>query len=130
MKILDVDVAGKVNAIQMIAACKDRPNSLLCTWDGTGWEKDPQYGPIDITDVKGITTKHWIVSEQGKSTGLWTRMSAFPNREKIIGTGANMDDIAEAMGYHPPMRDKIIFLGIGILAGWLFIGPIMNGVLA
>jgi hypothetical protein len=126
---LDVDISGKVGSVQLIDGCKDRPNSILCTWDGTGWEKDPEYGPISVIDDKGIENKRWVVSEQGKSTALWTRQSAFPNREKIIGTGANMDDIGEAMAYHPPLRDKMIFLGIGILAGWLFVGPILNGMM-
>jgi len=130
LKVMDVDVAGRVKAIQLIAGCKDRPNSLLCTWDGTGWEKDPEYGPIDVIDEKGIGSKRWIVSESGKTVPLFTRMSAFPNREKVIGAMANMDDIADAMSLHPSMREKMIFMFVGILAGWLFIGPIMSGILS
>lgn len=129
MKVLDVDVAGKVNAIQLIDSCKDRPNSILCTWDGVGWEKDPEYGPISVIDEKGIESKRWVVSEAGKTVPLFTRMTSFPNREKIVGNGSNMDDIAEAMGYHPPLRDKLIFFIVGTLCGWLFLAPIAGAML-
>ena len=130
IKVQDVDVAGRVQSIQLIDSCKDRPNSILCTWDATAWEKDPEYGPIDVIDDRGLVTKRWIVSEAGKSVPLFTRMSAFPNRERALGAKALMDDAAEAMSLHPSMREKMIFMGVGILIGWIFIGPIMSGLMS
>ncbi len=130
MKVMDLDYVGKVNSIRMLPSCRDRPNSILDPWNGPGWEKDPEFGPIDITDDKGITTKRWIVNEAGKTCGLYTRLSAFPNREKIQGNASTIDDIAEAMGIHPSMRDKAIFWLIGSLMGVFLFAPMLQGILS
>jgi hypothetical protein len=130
IKVMDVDDIGRVKAFQFIDSCKDRPNSIICTWDGTGWEKDREYGPIDVIDDKGILSKRWIVSESGKTVPLYTEVSTFPNREKPIGAKSLMDDASEAMMLHPSMREKMIWLALGLLGGWLFVSPIMAGIMS
>lgn len=129
MKVIDEDVAGRVEAVQFINSAKERENSVICTWDGTGFEKDKDNPPITVIGDNGLTSR-WFVAKGGKAISLYTRMSAFPNRERAIGAKALMDDAAEAMSLHPSMREKMIFMGIGILIGWIFIGPIMSGLMS
>ena len=125
IKCQDVDVAGRVTSLQMYAAVKDRPNSLFASWNGEEWEKDPENPPINVILDNGTQTKQWIVNEVGKSCSLYTRMTAFPNKEKLIGAVSNMDDFAEALQIKPTMREKVMFMILGILMGVFIVQPMM-----
>ncbi|RPJ50991.1 MAG: hypothetical protein EHJ95_06120 [Methanobacteriota archaeon] len=127
---MDVDEAGMVKSLQLIDSCKDRGNTILCTWNAKLWEKNKEYGPIDVIDDKGLTTKRWIVSESGETAPLFTRMTAFPNRENVLGAKAIMDDASEAMLLRPAMRDKMIFLFVGLGIGTFFLGPIVGAMMS
>jgi len=130
IKVMDVDEAGMVKSLQIIDSCKDRGNSILCTWDAELWEKNKEYGPIDVIDDRGLMTKRWIVSETGESAPLFTRMTPFPNRSRVLGAKAIMDDAAEAMLLRPTMREKIVFFLVGAGIGALFLGPMLQAVLS
>jgi hypothetical protein len=125
----DVDVAGRVNSLQMYASVKDRPNSLMASWNGEEWEKDPDNPPINVILDNGAAQKMWIVGELGRSCSLYTRMSTFPNKEKLIGAVSNMDDFAEALQIKPTMREKFGFLIGGILVGVFIVQPFLATIL-
>ena len=126
IKCQDVDVAGRISSLQMYAAVKDRPNSLMASWNGEEWEKDPDNPPINVILDNGTSQKMWIVGELGRSCSLYTRMSAFPNKEKLIGAVSNMDDFAEALQMKPTMREKFGFLIGGVLLGVFIIQPVLS----
>ena len=128
INVLDEDIAGRVEVIQLISSAKDRDNSVIFTWDGRGFEKDKENPAITVVDDKGISSRYWV-SKGGRAVSLYTRMTAFPNIEKIIGGAATMDDIAESMDLGKSMRNVLIgmILGAGVWAA--FIGPILGAIL-
>ena len=129
IRVVDTDEAGRVLSVELISAMKDRPNSLVNGWDVKGYEKDPAYGPIEVTNEKGIKDRRFIVSPIGKTVGLFTEMSSFPNREDAIGAKAEFDDITDSMNLGKSLRNVLIGIIIGIFIGWWFIAPIMSGIL-
>lgn len=129
IRVKDIDCAGMVKSLEIVRGMKDRPNSLVDGWDVKGYEKDPAYGPIEVINEKGVREFRWVVSPIGKTVGLFTQMSAFPNREDIIGKRAEMDDIADSMDLGKSIKQMAIGLIIGIFIGWLFISPIMGSML-
>lgn len=108
MKVEDIDAEGKITTLHFLGACKKRANSIISTWDATGWEIDPKHGPIRYIDEKGIESQIYIVSESGNTSPLMTQRISFPNREEVIGRAATMDDISEAMDLGKSIRNIII----------------------
>ena len=129
MKCQDIDVMGRVTTLQFLGNVKKRPNSLVSTWNNTGWEIDPANGTIRYIDEKGIESQIYVVSESGQTCSLYTKVTAFPNLERIIGTGATCDDIGEAMDYKPSMSSKILFLVIGLGVGTFLLGPMVTAMM-
>jgi hypothetical protein len=114
MKVEDIDAEGKITTLHFLGTCKKRANSIISTWDATGWEIDPRHGPIRYINENGIESQIYVVSEGGNTAPLMTEKCAFPNREEVIGRAATMDDVSEAMDLGKSMRNIIIG---GILSG-------------
>jgi hypothetical protein len=108
MKVEDIDAEGRITTLHFLGSCKKRANSIISTWDATGWEIDPKHGPIRYIDEKGIENHIYIVSESGNTAPLMTYRGTFSNREEIIGRAATMDDVAEAMDLGKSIRNIII----------------------
>lgn len=108
MKVEDIDSNGKITTLHFLGNCKRRANSLVSTWDAKGWEIDPRYGPIRYIDDKGIESLIYVVSEAGNTAPLATRINTFPNLEEVLGKGATMDDISEAMDLGKSMKNIMI----------------------
>jgi len=113
----DIDDTGKVRTLQLAGDMKDRPNSIIKTWDSKGWEKTPDAGMITLLDEKGSGRMAYVVSEYGRTVNLYTEPRCTrPDLEDIIGRAATMDDIAEAMDLGKSMRN--------ILLGGLIAAPV------
>jgi hypothetical protein len=125
VKVADSNEEGKVLSLQMLGAIKDRPNSLVSTWDEKGYEKDQSSpGYLNLIDEKGTCVSARLVSHAGRTVDLYVHpffRNASPNREDIIGHAATMDDIADSMDLGHSYRN----IAIGaILSGpiwWLII---------
>ena len=130
VKCEDVDIVGRVHTLHMLGACKDRPNSVIATWDNKGWEKDPEWGsPITFINEQGIQSLMYVVTEAGVCGPLFTRLGAYPNREDVIGRAATMDDITDAMDLGKSMRNVVIGMVIGAAVWAALIGPVIGAVL-
>jgi hypothetical protein len=113
----DITETGMVRTLQVAGDMKDRPNSIIKTWDGKGWEKSPDGHMINLIDEKGSGRLAYIVSEFGRTVNLYTEpRSSYPDLEDVIGRAATMDDIAEAMDLGKSVRN--------ILLGGLISAPV------
>jgi hypothetical protein len=116
MKVDDITADGQIKTLQAVGECKDRPNSIVNTWDEKGWEKQPGTEMITLIDDKGIKSMVWIVSAKGVTCKLFTVPYAGPMLEDVIGRLATMDDIADAISLGKSMRNLFI--------GGLFSAPV------
>jgi hypothetical protein len=123
--VVDVDAENKVKSLTFGKWIR-RPNSLLETWNVIGAEIEKGEGLIVYTDDAGLTVPAYTTFK-GKTHNLYVEPRTAPNLEKVIGSAANLDDIAESMDLGKSMRNMVIGLLIGIMIGWLFIAPIVNG---
>jgi hypothetical protein len=131
MRVSEVEQeGGKIHTLQDIGTCKDSPNRLVETWDNKGWEKKQGITPITRLNAKGDQEMCWIVSERGQTVNLYTQPWKGPALEDVIGKAATVTDIADAMDLTPSMREKLIFMVIGIMLGWLIFGPMINKILS
>jgi len=126
VKCEDIDKEGRIYTIHYLGTVKKRANSLIATWDSKGWEIDKSAGKIAFIDEKGNEQYAYVVTEEGKSTSLYTRPISFPNLEDVIGKAATMDDIADAMDLGKSMRNIVIGLIIGVGIGVVFVSPILG----
>lgn len=108
MRVSEVEDTGRVGTLMDIGTCKDRPNSIVNTWDEKGWEKLKGTMPITFIDGKGNPEMRWIVSSEGHTVNLYTSPDNYPDREEIIGHAATMDDIADSMDLGKSMRNILI----------------------
>ena len=154
MKALDIELDGRIRTLQDIGSCKDRPNSLIQTWDSKGWEKSKEASQITFIDAKGNPEMRWVVTPQGETVNLytwqrripdeeatlpeaqkkplsaWQRvMAIIPMLEGLIGKSATLDDIEESMDLHKSMKYILIGLIFGVLIGWVLVAPIVNGLM-
>jgi hypothetical protein len=128
-QIVEVAENGWIKSI-VLAKWVRRKNSILQTWNNEGAEISANAeGIINYTDESGLTQPAYA-EYKGRTCNLYVRPRNAPNHEKTIGVGATIDDIAQAMDLNPSMRDKLIFMVIGILAGWLIFGPMINKILS
>lgn len=126
--VSDLDTqTGRVNTLRIVGDCKNRPNSIIETWNTVGWCKNGE-GMINFIGEDGVKKFGIVVSESGGTTNLYAQPSDFPNREQIVGKAATIDDITEAMDLNKSMKQLAIGLVIGILLGWLIIGPLFSSV--
>lgn len=134
MKVSDIGPDGKVLSLQDLGLIKLRPNSLINTWDEKGYEIERDTpGYITRIDEKGIPKDARIVSSAGHTVDLYVHpyyKNPAPNREDVIGHAATMDDIADSMDLGKSMRNLVIGIIIGIMLGWLIIGPMINTMLS
>jgi hypothetical protein len=130
VKCEDVDKDGRVYTLHFLGKVKDRANSLQETWNGKVWEKDPNFSRITMIDEKGIETYPYVVSKSGKTCGLYTEPSKYPNREDVLGRWSMMDDITEAMDLNKSMKQLAIGLVIGLGIGAFILGPMLTTMLS
>ncbi len=119
MRASEINWIGRVGTLTNVGDCKDRPNSLVNTWDSKGWEKVKETQPIIVIDQKGNPTQTWIVSEDGNTVNLYTKPVDFPKREEVVGRAATMDDIADAMDLGRSMRNVLIGIIVGAPVWWI-----------
>lgn len=130
MRVSDIDKEGRVHTLMDVGTCKDRPNSIVNTYDEKGWEKAPDSMPVIFLSSKGTPEQRWIVSESGETVNLYTKPVTFPNLEEVIGHAATMDDIADSMDLGKSMRNLLIGMFIGIGLGAFIIGPMLTKMLS
>lgn len=134
IRVSDIDINGRIGTIQFLGDLKDRPNSIISTWDAKGWEKCPEVMPVNIISEKGERSIGYVVSEAGntvsvtddaeksefkpeiKTTDLHVQ---YPNRERVIGMGAQLDDIPEVMELGRSMRNILIGIMIAAPLWWI-----------
>jgi hypothetical protein len=128
-RVADVGSDGLVKSL-ILAQWVDRPNSILETWNVIGAEKSPNHeGMMNYTDTGGLTQPAYA-EYKGRTCNLYVQPRNAPNMEKVIGSGAMLDDIAESMDMGRSMRNLLIGVLIGIVVGWTVIGPMMNAILS
>lgn len=135
--VSDVDPeTGKVRTLRLLGTAKDRPNSIVDTYDVKGWEK--KGGAINFIDAKGVQYIAYICGESGQTEDLFIKQRTFragdsklfPNLEGIIGPAATMDDIGDSMDLGKSMRNLLIGMVIGIFIGWWIVGPMFGAILS
>ena len=118
LRVQDIDNDGRVHTLQDVGKVKDRPNSLINTWDSKGWEKSEDAFPITFLNDKGDPEMRWVVSVRGKTVNLYTRPCNLPNDEEVIGKAATVDDISDAMDLGKSMRNILIGVVVGAPFWW------------
>jgi hypothetical protein len=127
-QVMDVDDEhGKIKSMSLLKWVK-RPNSLLETWNVIGAEIDTDAGPIEYIDESGLRQLAFV-EYLGKTCNLFTEPRYAPNLEKVIGSAATIDDIAEALDIGRSMKNFVIGGLLGIILGWWLIAPIWSGVM-
>lgn len=127
---IDENDHGRILMIQDLGKCQDNPNTLLYAWENLGYTKEKGTYPITRIDEKGNKDLIYFVNAKGETANLYSQPWKGPANEKVIGSLLSVDIIAIAMGLYPSMRDKMIFMLIGILLGWWIIGPMMGTILS
>lgn len=132
IEVSDVDNVGKVGTIRLRGELKKRNNSIVATWDATGYEIHPGQTMTMLIDEKDTTRGAYIVSESGRAISLYTR-PLLPNEincKDLIGRLATADDIADAIDLGKSMRYLMIggLFGLGI--GTFILGPALQAVMA
>lgn len=130
VKLEDIDNEGRIYTLHVLGTVKKRANSLISTWDQKGWEIDKKVGKIAFIDEKGIEKYVYLVTEGGKTAGIYTKPIPYPNLEDVIGKGATMDDISDAMDLGKSNRNLIIGILIGCGIGAFILGPLIQGMLS
>lgn len=125
----DIDEKGRVRTLIYRGQLKKRDNSLIATWDATGYELKHGQQMITIIDEKGTSNSGYLVSEKGVSTDIWTVPYLGPSVKSILGKYATADDIADNMDLGKSMRNVLI----GVLFGapvWWIVFQVMGSVLS
>ena len=131
LKVSEVDQeTGLVRTLQDIGPCRLDANRIVNPWDNTGWEINKDAEQVIRMSDKGIKEVCYVVSSRGQTCNIYTQPWKGPALENVIGRTAVLDTIAEILGLTPSMRDKIIFMIVGIFLGWLIVGPLMNTILS
>jgi len=131
IRVSEVDQKdGRILSLQDVGYVRDDPNNLFYNWDNKSWEKQKDTIPVMRMSSKGIVEECWIVSERGQTVNLYTQPWKGPALENVLGEMVSVDSISRAMGLEPSMRDKLIFMVVGIFLGWLIVGPMIGGMLS
>ena len=104
----DITETGQIQTLKLKGDLKDRPNSIIETWDAKGYEKNPGSHMITLLDEKGNGKLAYVVSEYGRTVNLYTEPRSFPDLEDVIGKAATMDDISESMDLGKSVRNILI----------------------
>jgi hypothetical protein len=126
VKAADIKEDGQILTLQILGECKDRPNSIIETWNEKGWEKNKQSSPITFIQENGLKAMAYLVSEKGETINIYTEPTARPNKEDVIGHAATMDDIADSMDLGKSLKNMAIGLMIGIGLGWFIFAPMFT----
>jgi len=126
VKLEDIDNEGRVYTIHLLGAAKRRANSIQTPWDQKTWEIGREAGKITLIDEKGNETFAYIVTEEGKTTKLYTKPIAYHAIEDIMGKASTMDDISEAMDLGKSPKNLLIGLLLGIGIGAFILGPMFT----
>jgi hypothetical protein len=126
VKCEDIDRDGRIYTLHLLGMARRRANSLVTTWDSKGWEIDKSAGKVSLIDEKGIEQYAFLVTEEGRTTRIYTKPVTSPNLEEVIGKAATMDDIAEAMDLGKSMKNTIIGLLIGMGIGAFILAPMLQ----
>ena len=124
-QIVDVGENGIIKSL-VLSRWIRRNNSIIEGWNVVGAEISPNHeGLITFTDESGLTQPAFT-EYKGRTCNLYVKPRNAPNVEKVIGGGATIDDIAEALDMGKSMRNLIIgaFIGMAIYA--MFIGPMFS----
>jgi hypothetical protein len=108
VRVSDIDVVGKIHSIQFRGKLKKRDNSIVATWDATGYEIRPGHTMVTIIDEKDTSENGYIVSESGRAVDLYTEPRIQTNVESVVGKFATADDIADNMDLQKSMRYLLI----------------------
>lgn len=131
MRVSEVDKeTGQIFTFQDLGYVRDDPNRLVRVWDQRAWEKKQGAGPIVRINKSGIPEMCYVVTERGETCKIYTQPWEGPALENVIGKQAALDVIADVMGLVPSMRDKIIFMVVGIFLGAMIIGPMFSTMLS
>lgn len=130
IKVDDIESDGRIKTLNLLGDIKNRPNSLVVTWDEKGYEKDKNAGLINLIDDKGIRQPAYIVSPQGKTVDLYTQPYKGVNFEDVIGKAACADDIADNMDLGKSMRNLLIGGLIGAGIGMFILGPLLTKIMS
>lgn len=132
VKAADIEDDGKVRTLFLMGELKDRPNSLINTWDEKGYEKEKGTSMITLIDESGVKSIAHVVSNAGRTVDLYVHpyfRDQAPNREDVVGKAATMDDIADSLDMGRSTRNYIVgaIIGMALYAG--LIGPMISAVL-
>jgi hypothetical protein len=124
-QIVDVGENGIIKSLTLSKWIR-RDNSLIESWTVKGAEISGNHeGLVTYTDESGLTQPAFA-EYKGRTCNLYVKPRNAPNAEKVIGSGAMLDDIAEAMDMGKSMRNIIIGMFIGMAVYAMFIGPIFS----
>lgn len=126
VKIEDIDAEGKIRTIRFVGNMKLKANTITNTWETTGVEIDREAGMITIIDRSGISALGYVISEQGTTRALYTTPRDLPDAEEIFGPLTMMDIIGDSMNLNKSIRNIAIGIVIGIIIGWIFVGPMIS----
>jgi len=131
VKVADVQADGQIRTLQMLGELKDRPNSLVNTWDEKGWEKTHGTSMITLINENGTKSIAHIVSESGRTIDLYTypRVRS-PNYEDVLGKLATADDIADNMDLGKSKKNIMIGILIGMALWAAVVGPVLQAFLS
>lgn len=129
IQVIDVGPNGLIQSVA-IKPWVQRKNSLINSWEVEGAEISKNHeGLITYTDPSSLTQPAYV-EYKGRTCNIYVQPRNAPNVEKIIGAGAMIDDISEAMDLNKSMKQLVIGLLIGICLGWLIVGPMFNTMLS
>lgn len=121
-KIEECDQDGKVLILRNVGKTKRRANSIIETWDSKGDEiVEP---PIEY--MENDVTMPAFIAKGGRTVNLYTDKSMYENLEHVIGKGATLDDITDAMDLGKSMKNTVIGIIIGVLVGVSVISPMLD----
>lgn len=130
VKLEDIDSEGRVYTLHLLGTAKRRANSIQTPWDPKIWEIGRDAGKISLIDEKGNESLAYLVTEEGRTTKLYTKPITYHAVEDIMGKASTMDDIAEAMDLGKSPRQLLIGALLGIGIGAFIIGPMITTILS
>jgi hypothetical protein len=130
VKLEDIDAEGRVYTLHLLGTAKRRANSIQTPWDQKTWEIGRDAGKISLIDEKGNENLAYLVTEEGRTTKLFTKPVTYHAVEDIMGKASTMDDIAEAMDLGKSPRQLLIGALLGIGIGAFIIGPMITTILS
>ena len=127
-QVMDVEQEhGQIKSMSLLRWVR-RPNSLLETWNVIGAEINPDAGPIEYIDESGLKQLAYV-EFLGRTCNLYTEPRYCPNLEKVIGSAATLDDIAEAFDTGKSLKNLVVGLLFGLFIGWWIIAPMWSGIM-